>query len=283
MSLPFDATLKTIVAERPGDFATVFDLPKDEAVSAINVDLSTISAATDVALAYGNPTRLIVDLNFQTGPDPVLPGRLHLYNSVLYSRYNVPVRSILVLLRPKADGPHLTGNLTYGDGRCRVEFGYEIIRLWQQPVESFLRAGLSVLPLATLCEMPANQPLPDALREVVREIDRRLGNEATEAEAARLMKASYILTSLRMMKNEVAPIYRGVGHMNEMTAYDEAMEEAELKRSYVLLIRLGRMQFGIPTPATVTELQSIRDLERLERLAEAILTAKSWAELLATP
>lgn len=68
MPLPFDATLKSLVAEHPGDFARVFGLPTGEPVTAVNADLSTVSAATDVALAYGDPFREIVDLNFQTGP-----------------------------------------------------------------------------------------------------------------------------------------------------------------------------------------------------------------------
>ena len=36
-------------------------------------------------------------------------------------------------------------------------------------------------------------------------------------------------------------------------------------------------------PSVQSELTAIRDLEPLERLANAILTAKSWSELLATP
>lgn len=134
MPLPFDATLKSLVAEHPRDFAALFGLPSDHAATSVNVDLSTLSAATDVALAYGEPIREIVDLNFQTGPDANLPSRLHLYNAALHGRHGVPVRSILVLLRQKADATNLTGSLTYGEGRGRIEFGYEVVRLWQKPV-----------------------------------------------------------------------------------------------------------------------------------------------------
>lgn len=124
MPLPFDATLKSIVAGHPADFASVFGLPTTKPVTAVNVDLSTISAATDVALAYGNPVQTIVDLNFQTGPDAELPDRLHLYSAVLHKRYPVTVRSMLVLLRQKADASNLTGTLTYGDEQSGVEFRY---------------------------------------------------------------------------------------------------------------------------------------------------------------
>lgn len=294
MPFPFDATLKTIVAEKPGDFATIFDLPTDGPVAAINVDLSTVSAATDVALAYGEPLREVVDLNFQTGPDESLPGRLHLYNAALNFRHGVPVRSILVLLRQKADSANLTGRLTYGHERSRVEFQYEVVRLWREPVENLLQAGLSALPLATLCQMPANTKLPDALRNVVQEIHRRLGQEASDSEAVRLMTAAYILTGLRVKKTDLASIYRGIGFMSESTAYDEAVEKAieegrrgelrgTLATSHRLVLRLGRKQLGAVDESTEAALKSIRDPERLERLADAILTAKTWQELLATP
>lgn len=260
-------------------------------MTALNVDLSTISAATDVALSYGEPIQQIVDLNFQSGPDLGLPGRLLSYNGILFARYNVPVRSILVLLRPKADGTNLTGKLAYGEVECRLEFGYRIIRLWQQPVDGYLRGGLAALPLATLCQMPPGQPLPTALREVVREIGRRLGNEADHAEAVRLMTAAYILTGLRVAKSDLASIYKGVGLMQESTAFDEVMDEGlargrlegEVRGKVRVLLRLGRKQFGNPNPATESELSAIQDLDRLERLADSILTAKSWQELLATP
>jgi hypothetical protein len=283
----FDATLKDIVADHAADYAAVLGLPAHEPATPLNVDLSTVSAATDVALGFGDPVRVIVDLNFQSGPDAGLPGRLHLYNAALHSRYDVAVSSILILLRPKADGSNLTGNLSYGDGSHRVEFNYQVVRLWQEPVEGYLHAGVGALPLAPLCAMPAGKPVPEALREVVHEIDRRLAKEVSHGEAVRLMTAAYILTGLRVKKGELSSIYRGIGLMHESTAYDEIIEEGELrgeiKRSHRMLLLQGGERFGQPDAAVESEVTAIRDLDRLDRLAHAVLTASSWQELLATP
>ena len=72
----------------------------------------------------------------------------------------------------------------------------------------------------------------------------------------------------------------------ELTAYDEATEEGEIrgeiKGRNLLLLRLGRRQFGALDASTEAELTSIRDLDRLDRLGDAISTAKSWQELLET-
>ena len=67
MSHPFDATLKELLAPNPDDFVPVFGLPRLQPAVVLNVDLSTLSAATDVAIGFGEPVREIVDLNFQSG------------------------------------------------------------------------------------------------------------------------------------------------------------------------------------------------------------------------
>ena len=75
--------------------------------------------------------------------------------------------------------------------------------------------------------------------------------------------------------------------MHESSAFDlyEARGEAkgELRRSHHLLLRLGRKKFGDPDSATEDALRGVTELDRLDRLGDAILTANSWAELLSTP
>lgn len=283
MPHPFDATLKEIISPHPEDFATVFDLPRIAPAMSLNVDLSTVSAATDVAFGFGVPIEQVVDRNFQSGPDATVPARLHLYNAAFHLRYQVPVRSVLILLRPKADNIDFTGKLTYVSGGRKVEFEYDVVRMWEQEVERFLRGGLGLLPLATLCRIPADKPLAEGLREVVREIDRRLALEHDYAQAVRLMTAAFILTGLRVKKEELGLIYQGVRVMHESTAYDMAVEEGEIRNSHRVLLRLGRKLLGAPDASIETALRSIQDVERLERMTEAILTATSWQQLLATP
>ena len=40
------------------------------------MDLSVISAATDVVVGHRDPLKSVLDLNFQTGPDPELSDRI---------------------------------------------------------------------------------------------------------------------------------------------------------------------------------------------------------------
>ena len=283
MSLPFDATLKEILAPRPEEFEVVFRFPSVKPAQSLNIDLSTISAARDVAFGFGVPLLEIVDLNFQSGPDLTLPSRVHLYNAVFHHRYQVPVRSVIVLLRPKGDAPNLTGKLAYACGGKSVEFNYDVVRMWQEPLQPFLHGGIGLLPLATLCRMPDDKPLAESLREVVREIDRRLAELGDYAQAVRLMTAAFVLTGMRIEKEDLTNIYDGVRIMHESTAFDMMIDEGEVRRSHRILLLQGRELIGPTDPATEAALLSIRDSERLERMAKAVLSAKSWAELLSTP
>jgi hypothetical protein len=158
-----------------------------------------------------------------------------------------------------------------------------MVRMWQQPVEPFLHGGLGLLPLATLCRMPEDKPLAEALRVVVREIDRRLIQECEHSQAVRIMTAAFILTGLRVTREDLPSIYEGVRVMHESTAYDMAVEEGRIDASHRFLLKQGRKLLGPADPSVESALTSIQDVERLERMGEAILTVKSWEELLSTP
>ncbi len=73
--------------------------------------------------------------------------------------------------------------------------------------------------------------------------------------------------------------------MRESNAYDMILDEGRseglINGEIRLLLVLGRERFGPPSPQIEAGLTSIKDIERLDRLARAILTATSWNELLA--
>jgi hypothetical protein len=282
MPFAFDATLKDLLAPAPAEFVSAFGLPTIRPIVSLNVDLSTISAATDVAIGFGDPLQELVDINFQSGPDTDIASRCHLYNAALHFRFKVPVRTLLILLRPKADSGNIQGSLTYQAGQSGVEFRYEVVRMWQQPIERFLMGGIHLLPLATLCKLPGEHPLDEALRDVVREIDARLLQTNDRAQAVRLMTAAFILTGLRVRREMLRPIFDGVRIMHETVAWDYYLEEGCIQGEQRLLLRQGRKRFGEPGEEDITALKAIKDIERLERLGDAVFTANSWQELLAT-
>lgn len=287
MSHPYDAALKDILGHSVLDLTPPLHLPELPART-LNVDLATVSAATDVAFGFGEPLQQIVDINVQSGPDVKLAARLQLYNVAYHYHFSVPVRTIVMLLRPKADHPRLTGKLAYHAGRGRVEFRYEIVRLWRQPLALYLHGGLGLLPLAPLCQLPKGVPVKEALQEVIHQIDHRLVAEAPFALATKLMTATFVLAGMRVRGSGLNDIFRGVKVMLEESSAFTLFEEKGRKKGRLeglqeALLRLGSHRFGPPDEATITTVNAIDDLNRLKRMTDAVLTVRSWHKLLATP
>src|SRR5207253_10825757 len=127
-------------------------------------------------------------------------------------RFGVPVHSIIILLRPVAGHGRLTGRLCYAGrrGKGRMDFRYEIIRLWRQPARRYLESGLGLLPLAPLCRLPEGGSTEEAKAAVIRQINERLEREAGPETRAKLLTATYILAGLRVPRPTVDRLFQGV-------------------------------------------------------------------------
>ena len=152
----------------------------------IDSNLSTITAEADKVLWIDAPEPWIEHAELQAGRDIRLVDRAHLYNTLLGYQFRVPIRSSLVLLRPAADGPELTGlrEQRHRNGDVYDAFRYNVIRVWQQPVDLLLACGLTVLPLA-----PVSNVEPEKVPEVLLAIADRLAREASRDQAATLWSA----------------------------------------------------------------------------------------------
>ncbi|HTU91495.1 MAG TPA: hypothetical protein VMF69_15540 [Gemmataceae bacterium] len=75
--------------------------------------------------------------------------------------------------------------------------------------------------------------------------------------------------------------------MHESSAFEryeeKGRQEGRVEERHRLLFRMGWNRFGAPEASTEAALRAIRDLDRLERMADAVLTVRSWQEFLATP
>lgn len=280
MPFPFDATLKDLVSSYPEEFGPIFGLT-DRPVQLLNVDLSTVSAATDAVFGIGEPIEELVDINFQSSADAYLSGRTEMYRAILHHRYRVPVRSVLLLLRPEADHSKITGLHSYGSKNNGVECRSEIIRLWQTPAASWLHGSRAILPLAFLAQLDLNRNEAEQLIEIVKFIEHRLSTEADWAEGVRMMRATFILAGLRLTDDERLKIFaestmiKAIGDLRDLVGFRLNIERE-------LILDLGNKKFGQATEEIDTALYLIDDEQRLRRLIRAILDTSSWDELLAT-
>jgi predicted transposase YdaD len=257
------------------------------AVEVVDADLSTVTAATDkVLLVRADDGDRIQHFDFQSGPDISLPRRTHGYSALLEERHELPVESVVILLRQEANLSTITGlyerSLPNAVGPY-LHFHYRVIRVWELPVETVLSAGISILPLAPISAARQNE-----LPAVIERIKQRLEAESDTAAVAELWTATKVLLGLRYEARFVDQLLQGVRTMKESTTYQaikqEGREEGRLEEVREDIRCLGEQKFQSPPPTHVQKtLVSIVDLEQLKQLLKKVLDAATWDELIAPP
>jgi len=293
VATPFDATLKDLVEAYPRDWLAQLGLADAGPASLIDADLSTVSAEADKVIRVEDAMPWLLHLELQASRDPTLPRRVLKYNVLLHDRHELPVHSAVVLLRPEADHRELTGLYQYQPPPAHGPTGccYEVVRLWQRPVEEVLQAGIGTLPLAPLCRVG-----PEALPAVVRRMEERLSGEAAPADQGKIWTATYILMGLRYPPEMVAPLLRGVRAMKESSTYqailaegiergieqgiERGVEQGLSRGARNSLLLVGTERFGPAGPAVRATIEATDNLHRLEELTRRVLHVSNWDELL---
>ena len=149
-----------------------FDGPPQLPVVPLNVDLSTVTTAADLVFGLGEPLQEVIHIDCRRGPKADLPADLHAYNSLLYRRWQVPVHSIVLLLRTEAHHGKLTGTLGYPaqPGHGGTTFTYEVIKLSKRSIEHCLNGPLGIAPLAVLAPLPDDIALEQGLAGVIQRL-----------------------------------------------------------------------------------------------------------------
>jgi predicted transposase YdaD len=245
MSHPYDASTKYLLEVRLADWLPLCGRTTNAPVEIVDAEVSTVTAAADRVLRVAEDEPWLLHVELQSSRDPVLPDRVHVYNTLIGWRHGLPVRSLAVLLRPAADGPELTGAWEQGfrDETPYLVFRYQVVRIWQLPTETFLAGGLGLR----------------YSRELV----------------------SRLLRGVRAMKESVT--YQAIVEEGVEKGKLEGKLEGRLEEARTMLLEFGAERFGTPGQEVETAIGRITDVERLRRLGRRLLHVSSWQELLATP
>jgi hypothetical protein len=278
----YDASTKYLLEVRLADWLPLSGRTTTAQLRIVDADVSTVTAAADRVLVVEEEEPWILHVEPQSGRDALLPARTQMYNTLIGWRHGLPVRSLIVLLRPAADGTELTGvfERRFPDESPYLVFHYQIVRLWQLPVERCLDGGLGLVPLAPLgavteAELPA----------VIGRMRQRIDQEATAEEAATLWTAADVLMGLRYSRELVGELLRGVQNMKESVTYqaivEEGVEKGRLEATRQMLLDVGTERLGEPSEDVERAIGRIADLERLRRLGRRLMHVATWQELLA--
>jgi hypothetical protein len=135
---PYDPTLKALVETEPEAWPALLGRPTGP-TAVIDADIATVSGAADKVLRVSAELPYLMHLEFVSGHDvSALPRKLLVRNALLEDRHDLPVRSGVVLLRPEADSPQLSGRYERGfpGEDAYLTFRYQVLRIWQTCIGS---------------------------------------------------------------------------------------------------------------------------------------------------
>ncbi len=280
---PFDATLKEMAERDPKPWMGLLLGRPVRDVEVINSDLSTIAAEADKLFRIADPSPHLVHSEFETSYKAEHPRKGLRYSVLARVHHGLPVRTIFVLMRPEADGHAFTGTLEdeWLDGTRYLHFRYNVLRIWEMPPQLFLEGDLATLPLA-----PISRVMQGEVGEIVRQVDERIGREASPDEAPLLRTATGFLLGLNYSGERLRTLMQGLHGMRESATYQLILEEGrelgKLAGEKEVLEQLGTRLFG-PMPAQIrAELDSIGSTDRLRELANRLLDVSSWDEWMGT-
>ncbi len=294
MAKDFDTAGKHLFDRHPRAWLALLGWPvppADDGVTVVDSDLSTVSRAADKLVRVdGVAVPYVAHVEFQSGGDPALDGRMLEYNVLARGRHGGrPVRSVAFLFRPSAAaGP--TGRVDEQAGEhCRLLFTYQLVRLWELPTAAVLAGPLGTVPLAPLTAAMADLP------GVVEATRRRVSADAPRAAAEVMLECARVLLGLRFDPNQREPLMPSLQRLieEESWVYQDTIQkgvtdgiaigvaQGVAQGRHQVLVEQGTDKFGPADEATAARLSAVTDIDQLRRLGRRLLTARTWAELLA--
>jgi hypothetical protein len=285
MAKPFDATLNAMIDSYPTDWANFISsragVPIGQ-ITCLDTDLSSTLQA-DRLFQVDGPTRAVLHLELESTGRLGIPAELLRYNVATWGVTGLPVHSIIMLLRPKANASDLTGHyeIRGANSQAYLSFQYTVVRIWQESVDDLLAAGPGIAPLALLTN-EAHADLSSAFHRFQNRL-REVGVPDTVERT--VLGLTYVLCGLRYTSQQIDDIYRSLSMtLEDSTTYQlilqKGIAQGQMAATQSLILHQGTKRFGQASPAITSAIRNITDRERLERLAIHVLDAADWNDLL---
>jgi hypothetical protein len=288
-----DVSAKELIWDGPAAWAERFGIGPPAPVSVIDSEIAIMTASADKVLKVDGPVPYLLNLEPHAYHDTELTRTLWYRQVALDYRHDLPVLTVLILLRKEANSPGLTGSYErhLPDGSLANRYNFRVVRLWQEDPDAYLTGGVSLVPLA-----PLSKVTKAALPRLVRRMAGRI-NAEPEPRADKLWYAAYVLMGWRYDEKLTTHLLERVWNMHESPTYqailkkgliegrNEGLIEGRLSEARRLLLMLGEDRFGEPDEPIRGAVEAILDAERLERMTRRVYDANvpDWGGLLDTP
>jgi predicted transposase YdaD len=272
-----DSAFKILLDAHPEQFVQRF-LPGAQYLQSLSIELpiSDPLRADGLLLYQRGEQRAVLHLEVQTASDKEMPERLCLYNQLVRRREQVPVHS-LVLYLERTTTPAPPWQDVGPDGEI-LTFHYRVVKLWEEPVEEWLNAGMvNLLPFVPLLKGATLESVDLAVEQIVQQsanpergtaIDLLLmfaGRAFGKASISEFVRRHPMLDSYF----KESPWYQMVEEQGEKKGLHEAIEGI-LARRFPSLADTTRAQLG-----------AISDPEQLREIVVQLSMATDEASALA--
>jgi predicted transposase/invertase (TIGR01784 family) len=265
----FDPTCKFLAETFSADFAAWLLGEPITFTKLAPTELSLEPIRAD-SLILLNSDELVLQIEFQTEPDPKIPFRLTDYRLRGYRRFpEKQMRQVVIYLKPTSSG--LVYQTTFEIQGLRHEF--EVIRIWEQPTQPFLES-IGLLPLAVLTN---TSDKAQTLRQVAKRVE-AISDLRVQSNVA---ASAGILAGLLLEKGLINQVLRK-DIMQQSVIYQEwkekFLQEGKLEEGQSLIVRQLTRRVGILPSETRSQVESL-SLDQLESLGEALLDFSGSSDL----
>ena len=272
----YDPVCKFLVENFSADFANwLLGEPINlSALSPTELSLEPIRADAMILLKAQQPNiNAVLHIEFQTNPEAKIPFRMLNYWVRIRHRYpKKKIRQVVIYLR-QTDSAKVHQNRFQEESTSHQ---FEIIRLWEQPFESFLQSP-GLLPFAVLSQV---EDPAIALEQVAEQIRTTLDPQTQKSVSA----SAAVLAGLVLEESLIERIV-GMDLLEESTVYQSIKRKGiqqgiqqELQANRALVLRLLNRKVG-EVPSHLRSQVERLSIEQNRALNEALLDFEALSDL----
>ena len=273
----YDATFKVLVDHSPGDWARFLFGEALDLATTVDTSLHETSEVVDRLIRVSHAdTEFILHVEFHAGHSGnMIPNRLFHYNAAVMKRYSLTTMSCVLILRREADSPEIGESVVRAVPRFGAvhKFRYRPIRIWREPLQTFLIPGSSLAVAGVLSNFGAL-----SLEETGGEIRRCIDSVSDFDEREKLLEHAISLAGLRFNDEQAESMFGR--KISVLEKYSVTLQGVIRRAEARLLLSSAGQIFGVP-PQQVVDKVNEATSEMLLSWTTRLRTAQSWTELIA--
>jgi predicted transposase YdaD len=283
---PYDVTSKYLIRNYSKELLAWSGIHDVQQIQIVDTDVSAVSAAVDAVLDVVDTEHYIVHWEFQAVDDPQLESRLYRYSGLLAESHQLPVLTILVLLRRFSGWKQLTGRFEMKvHGEITGTLSYRVLRAWELDAKQILsQRQVGLIPFLFLAVKKSEvKPLVEQTEAIIKQT-LTVSQQADFWVCAGLFMTSkfpmnFIQQVIGGAKMKGSALYEAILQEGIEKGRVEGMEKGRAEGMRDDTIRLIKIRFKRVPVRLTQKLENVHNLSVLEQIFESAAKAENLREL----